>query len=253
MIAPRARLATGLGVALAAVLGALVPRPTGAELVSALSNHLVAITTGFSGTEALLFGTTGGAGDVVVVVRGPETAQVVRRKGRRLGIWLNEREVVFDRVPGFYAVAASRPLAEFLPARIAARHQIGTDTLDLVPRAPVAEAERRAFRDALIRNKQRLSLYGVGVGEVTLLGGSLFRSDMAIPANAPVGTYTVATYLIQDGEVAGAEVAPLIVSKVGFEAQLFDLAQRSAAAYGVLAITIAAVAGWLASLIFRKG
>jgi uncharacterized protein (TIGR02186 family) len=123
----------------------------------------------------------------------------------------------------------------------------------LVPRTPVADAERLAFRDALIRNKQRLSLYGAGVGEVTLLGGSLFRSDMAIPPNAPVGTYTVATYLIQDGEVAGAEVAPLIVSKVGFEARLFDLAQRYAAAYGILAIAIAAVAGWLASLIFRKG
>lgn len=237
----------------AVVLAGLAPRPTGADLVSALSNHLVAITTGFSGTEALLFGTTGGEGDVVVVVRGPDGAQVVRRKGRRLGIWLNEREVVFERVPGFYAVAATRPLAAFLPERIAARHQIGLDALDLVPRTPVADPERRAFRDALIRNKQRRALYGDGIGEVTLLGGSLFRSDMPIPANAPVGTYTVATYLIRDGEVAAAEVAPLIVSKVGFEARLFDLAQRYAPAYGVLAIAIAAVAGWLASLVFRKG
>ncbi len=238
---------------IAVVLLALTAPPTGADLVAALSNHLVAITTGFSGTEALLFGTTGGAGDVVVVVRGPEAPQVVRRKDRRAGIWVNAQEVVFDRVPGFYAAAASRPLAEFLPERVAARHQIGLDELDLMPRGNVSEADRRSFRAALIRNKEKLALYSGAIGEVNFLGGSLFRSDMTIPANAPVGTYTVATYLIRDGEVATAEITPLIVSRVGFEARLFELAQRYALAYGILAIAIASVAGWLASLVFRKG
>ncbi len=245
--------AARLAALIVIVVATSVPRPLGADLVSALSNHLVAITTGFSGTEALLFGTTGGAGDVVVVVRGPEAGQVVRRKARRAGIWVNADEMIFERVPGFYAVAASRPLAEFLPERIAQRHQIGTDALDLAPRQPLAESERLAFRAALIRNKQKLALYADAVADVNFLGGGLFRTDVAIPANAPVGSYTVATYLIRDGEVATAEIAPLIVSKVGIEARLFELAQRHALAYGVLAISIAGVAGWLASLVFRKG
>ncbi|HEV3177595.1 MAG TPA: TIGR02186 family protein, partial [Stellaceae bacterium] len=41
-------------------------------LVADLTNHLVAITTGFTGTSVVLFGATDGNGDVIVVVRGPE-------------------------------------------------------------------------------------------------------------------------------------------------------------------------------------
>ena len=36
------------------------------QLVADLSSHLIAITTGFTGTEVVLFGTTDGAGDVEI-------------------------------------------------------------------------------------------------------------------------------------------------------------------------------------------
>ena len=49
-------------------------------LVADLSSHLVAITTGFSGTDVLLFGATNGPGDIAVVVRGPAEDAVIRRK-----------------------------------------------------------------------------------------------------------------------------------------------------------------------------
>jgi uncharacterized protein (TIGR02186 family) len=231
----------------------MVPRTTGADLVASLSNHLVAITTGFAGTDVLLFGTSGGEGDVVVVISGPDTRQPVRRKGRRMGIWLNDREVVFDGVPGFYALATNRPLEEFLPNRVAARHQIGLDFLSFRPRDRIQAAEAAEFRQALIRNKQRLQLYPQAPSPISFLGGTLFRTDMYIPANAPVGAYNVAVYLVQDGDIAHAEVTPLIVSRVGLEARIFEFAHRWPIAYGLLAIVIAGMAGWLANLAFREG
>lgn len=230
-----------------------VPRATAAELVAALSNHLVAITTGFTGTEVLLFGTAGGSGEVVVVIRGPEEPHIVRRKGRRLGIWLNEKEMRFESVPAFYAVAASRPLDEFLPERVANRHQIGVDNIRLMPAPEMASDDLNDFRAALIRNKQKINLYATKTAAVTFLGGRLFRTDMYVPANAPVGTYTVGVYLVRDEDVVNAEITPLIVSKVGFEARLSDFAKRFSLAYGILAIVIATVAGWLANLVFRRG
>lgn len=235
------------------VVALILPRSPAADLVASLSNHLVAITTGFSGTDVLLFGTSGGEGDVVVVIRGPDVRQPVRRKGRQVGIWLNEREVSFDGVPGFYALASNRPLDEFLPNRVAARHQIGVEYLSLRPRGQVSAAETAEFRQALIRNKQRLQLYAQAPSEIAFLGGTLFRTDMYIPANAPVGAYTVAVYLIRDGDVASAEVTPLIVSRVGLEARIFEFAHRWPVAYGLLAIVIAGMAGWLANLAFREG
>ncbi len=95
-------------------------------------------------------------------------------------------------------------------------------------------------------------LYPLNTAPILFLGERLFRTDMRVPANAPVGDYTVSIYLVEDGEITQAESTPLIVNKVGLEARLFDFAHRQSAAYGILAVIIAAVAGWLAHIMFRK-
>lgn len=227
--------------------------PANAQLVAALSNHLVAITTGFSGTDVLLFGATDGTGEVVVVVRGPEGVATVHRKGRTFGIWVNEADMDFANVPGFWSIAASRPLEELVPERVADFHQLGLEYLRLSPLERSSERRIREFRDALIRNKQRAGLYAETQGNIVFLGNRLFRTDLWIPANAPIGTYTVSVYLVRDNDVVSAETTPLVVGKVGFEARVFDLAHRLSPGYGILAVLIAAMAGWIANLMFRKG
>jgi uncharacterized protein (TIGR02186 family) len=237
--------------AFAASTGALVPAK--AQLVAALSNHLVAITTGFSGTDVLLFGAIDGTGDVVVVVRGPESVATVHRKGRTLGIWANEADMAFANVPGFWAMASTGPLQDLVPKGVAEFHQLGLAYLSMTPLERSSERRVREFREALIRNKQRAGLYSEYQGNIAFLGNRLFRTDLWIPANAPIGTYTVSVYLIRDNDLVSAETTPLIVGKVGFEARVFDFAHRQSWAYGILAVLIAAVAGWTANLAFRKG
>src|SRR5580658_6316702 len=113
-----------------ALLGlvALVPRPGRADTVVAdLSSHSIAITTGFTGASVVLFGALDGPGDVVTVVRGPERDITIWRKAKIAGIWANAESVTFANIPSFYAVAASKPLAELLSPAAAALHKIGTD------------------------------------------------------------------------------------------------------------------------------
>ncbi len=105
--------------------------PKASTLVADLSRHLVAISTGFAGTDVLLFGATEGKGDVVVIVRGPDRPVVVHRKSRVLGVWVNTAKMTFDRAPSFYAIASSRPLAEIAASTVLARHQMGLDNLRL--------------------------------------------------------------------------------------------------------------------------
>src|SRR5690606_32742356 len=102
-------------------------------LVADLSEHLIAITTGFAGTDVLLFGATEGEGDVIVILRGPERPTIVRRKARIAGIWVNREQVTFTGAPSSYRLAASRPLDEITPPALRARHQIGVDQLRIVP------------------------------------------------------------------------------------------------------------------------
>ena len=136
-------------VHVAAMVGALAAAPAaGEELVVDLSGSVVAITTGFVGSDLLLFGATEGAGDIVVVVRGTQGDERVRRKGKVAGIWINRDEMIFNGVPGFYSVAASRPLDDILIAAEQFDNQIGSANLRLTARDPArARIEVEAFRE----------------------------------------------------------------------------------------------------------
>ncbi len=222
-------------------------------LVADLSRHLVAITTGFAGTEVLLFGAIEGDGDVVVVVRGPNHRETVRRKDRQIGIWINTGRARIDNAPSFYRLAATRPLAEIAAPEVLDRHQIGLTHLDLDIQDEDKGASPDQYRQALIRLKQQQGLYGEGVQDIGFLSHRLFRTEMHFPANVPVGTYLVEVYLINNGEVVSAQTTPLVISKIGLGADVYDFAHQQALAYGIIAISLAAAAGWVAAAALGRG
>ena len=244
------RRAWVVALALAAITMPLVLHAQ--ALIADLSSHLVAITTGFTGTDVLLFGAVEGTGDVVVVVRGPDERVTVRRKARVAGIYVNTKQMTFGKVPSFYAVAASREIDKIAPAAELARQEIGTRYLRLEPevaRDPIQVAE---FRAALLRDKQAEGLYGNAVAAVDFLGARLFRVNVYFPSNVPVGAYKVQVFLFRDGAVIGAQTTPLVISKVGASADVFDFAHRAAPYYGLIVILIALAAGWLGEAVFRR-
>jgi uncharacterized protein (TIGR02186 family) len=246
------RYAVVIGAVLATLL---VFGPTGLRaqaLVADLSNHLIAITTGFTGTDVVLFGAVDGPGDVAVVVQGPPADIMVRRKERVAGIWVNRANMRFTEVPSYYRVATNRPLDQFVGEAVLARHEIGLAHLRLTAQSRDNPAKTEEFRQALIRNKQEMGLYGTSHGQVAFLGERLFRTTVHFPANVPTGAYTVSVFLIRNGDVVSAQTTPLLVTKVGFSAEIFDFAQRQSLAYGLSAIVFAVFAGWLAGAIFRK-
>jgi uncharacterized protein (TIGR02186 family) len=224
----------------------------GQALVADLTNHLVAITTGFTGTSVVLFGATDGTGDVIVVVRGPERDMTVRRKSKVAQVWVNTRQVTFLGVPSFYSIASSKPLDDIAPPAMRQLHQIGLDNLRLTTETPISPRETEEFRTALLRNEARAGLYPPGIGQVSFLGDKLFRSDVGFPGNVPTGTYLVQVFLVRDKAVVSGQTTSLVISELGLDAEVHDFADRFALAYGLVAIALAALAGWLASLPFRN-
>jgi uncharacterized protein (TIGR02186 family) len=221
-------------------------------LVTDLSERRIDITTGFAGADVLLFGATDMGGDVVVVIRGPDQPTVVRRKERILGIWINRDWMLFEKVPSFYYVASSRPLEEVASAATLAKIRVGLDHLPLPAIGGSAGLASPPFREALIRTKQEEGLYGTTTGQVTFLGGRLFRTSVHFPANVATGGYKVEVYLIRDGRVESAQLWPLFITKVGLSAQIYDHAHTDAALYGIVAVLLATMAGWLGALGFRR-
>ena len=223
-------------------------------LVADLSSHLVAITTGFTGTNVLLFGATNGPGDIAVVVRGPAKNEVVRRKGRFGPIWANASAVMFNDIPSYYRVASSRPLEEFAPQMLLSSRKIGIDTIRMITAdETVTPDQMTEFRKALVRLKADDNLFDQSVSDITLMSNRLFRTELHFPANVPTGTYMVEVYLFRDGQITSAEIVPLNISKIGIGADIYDFAHgRYAFFYGLLAVLLAAGAGWAASAIFRR-
>ncbi|HXQ52907.1 MAG TPA: TIGR02186 family protein [Stellaceae bacterium] len=232
---------------------ACAARMASAQTVSAdLSSHLVAITTGFTGTSVVLFGATDGPADVIAVVRGPERSMVVRRKSRVAGIWMNTRAVTFEGVPSYYALYSTRPLAEIAPPAMQALHQIGLENLRFTGADARTQEDRDMFRAALIDEQRRQGLYLKEPGQVAFLGNRLFRATIDFPANVPTGTYLFEVFLVRDKAVVSGQTTPLVVSQIGFDADVNEFAERRSLAYGLLAVAGAAMAGWLASLPFRN-
>jgi uncharacterized protein (TIGR02186 family) len=245
------------------LLALLWSRPAGAaEPLVDLSTHYIAITTGFTGKDVVLFGATDAPCkndpqttdkcDVVVVVRGPYGTEVVRRKGQIAGIWMNTLQVTFTGVPNYYAVYSTRPLDEIMSPAMRALNEIGAGNLRLgvveKDRAPQQIAE---FRAALLRQQQRDDLFVEAVGGFNFLSDRLFHLALSFPANVRVGNYTVQILLVRDKAVVGGQTSPLIISQDGIDAEVNDFAGHEALAYGLVAVVAAATAGWLASLPFR--
>lgn len=223
------------------------------DLVVDLTKNVVQVTTGFTGSDVMLYGVKDGPGDVVVVVRGPLQRIVVRRKEHIAGIWINTDNMTFDAVPDYYAVASNLPIEEIVQEYERDTYQIGSGHVEFEPlevNAPLNEI--KFFRDALIRAKARTNLYTIAANDLIFLSEDMFRTEFRFPANVTTGTFSVDVFLVKDGVVQNVKTKLLNVRKFGIEATIYDLAHRQSFVYGALAILIACLAGWAANAAFRR-
>lgn len=151
------------------------------DLIADLSNHLIAITSDFTGTELLVFGAVEGGGDVVVVVTGPRDVVVVRKKTRVFGIWINAQSAEFANVPAFYAVATTRPLEELATPDKLRLNEIGLQGLRVEPGEDVDADEYQEFMQALVELKQSNGLFPTAPQHVDVVGDRLFRVKIPSP------------------------------------------------------------------------
>jgi uncharacterized protein (TIGR02186 family) len=235
-----------------ALLAVALPAQADQPLLADLTGHLIAITTGFTGTSVVLFGATDGPGDIVAIVRGPERDAVVWQKRHLGGLWINGHSVTFANVPSYYAAYSNRKLDDIAPANAQALSQIGIANLRIDPRDPQTKpGEAATFRAALIGEQKAQHLFAEYPGSIGFLGDRLFRVTLDFPANVPTGNYLVEVLLMRDGRVVSGQTTPLVISEGGVDADLNEFAMNDAALYGFAAVLGAALLGWLASLPFR--
>mgnify|MGYP000981788918 CR=1 FL=1 len=228
------------------------PALTADDIIADVSDRRIAITVGFSGADTTLFGALPENGDVILTVTGPESVVRVRRKERTLGVWLNQGMVEYDKVPGFYWIAASRPLADIAPDSWLTAQHLGVDHLRFIIRNASNYLDLATFRKALIDLRIEEGLFLAEPALASVMGGRLYRADVHIPANAPTGDYTVTTYLLQAGELVGTQKTSLTLRKEGSMADVSVIAEDYAVVYAILALVLALLAGWSSATLLQR-
>ncbi len=227
-----------------------------------LSMDKVAITADFSGADLTIFGALDNADplisrqgryDIIVVLEGPSRPVVVRRKDRILGMWINTQSETFVNVPISYSVATTRAWQDITEPKSYKQLALGAENLYMEPLdrldSPTTIEE---FTKALRQLKRTTGLYSERIGGVQFLSQNLFRATLSLAPNVPVGTHKARAFLFRNGLFIKETSAQLAIVKSGFEQSVFRVANEYSFLYGLFAVCLAMITGWLGRVIFRK-
>ena len=239
------------------------PDNVATDLPAAVAEEDIAVSSDYRGSYVTVFGVNPdrrGRGDIVVVLRGPNQDTVVMQKQRRFWFWVNDDPVRFSETPSFFAVLSNRPLRQIASPQAIWRYQLDPAASPQLTSSVPACADPSAYRAALVRLRREQGLYQEYSGRaaqesrggLTMYQGGLFRAVVRLPANAPIAEYSADTYLFRDGRLISTQRVPIRIARVGVERRIHDLAINLPLLYGILTVLLALVAGWVASVLFRR-
>lgn len=238
----------------------VMPLPETIEI--GLSTETIAIASNFSGTNLTIFGALDNADplirrqaryDIIVVLEGPTRNLVVREKSRILGMWINASSETFQSVPLSYSLASTRPLQDITDVRTYRQLSLGVNYFALNPEyGSLTDPTVMRFAQELREIKARQGLYTQKIGSVEFVSQTLFRASLPLSVDTPVGQYKARALLFRHGVFIGEANTHLNIVKAGLEQQIYDVAHQYSFAYGLFAVFLAGLTGWLGQLLFRK-
>lgn len=218
-----------------------------------LSASSVEITADFTGSELLIFGAVARETakpdtdlGVVITVSGPASPVTVWRKARKWGIWVNDEYVEIDRAPKFYAIATSAPFDDIMSDTEDLRHKVSIERAIRSVGAPENIKDSFEFTQALIDAREESALYALAQNSVDVQDATLFQTNVKMPTTISEGPYNVRVFLTREREVIAQSDTIIDVKKVGFEEWLYAFAQGYPLFYGIFAVAVAVIVGWMA-------
>ncbi|RLQ87167.1 TIGR02186 family protein [Notoacmeibacter ruber] len=236
---------------------AIGPQP---QIEIGLSTDTIYITTDFTGAALTVFGSvtdpsglSEGADTayaIAVTLEGPRQTAVVRKKSRVFGIWVNTQSEELDNIPLSYSIATSGQISDVMENQTLADLGIGIDAI------ASGTAERRSdlteFVAALRRQRLENGFYTENEDSIQFLSGPLFRARLNLPAAIPVGLHVVEAYLFANGRMIDQASLPLRIAKSDWEQTVSRTARNNSFLYGLAAVILAVLTGWLGRMIFKR-
>ncbi len=228
------------------------PSSIARPIVADANPRKINIDHNFKGLNVLVYGAREDAGNIVVVVRGPKHDQVLRRKGKVLGVWTNVENFELSDLSSFYAVASMRPLATIQNDTLLEQLEVGVDNVSIPHDYSMSIRKHGRIKESVIELMQNKGLYTSDDYDISFWGETLFRTFITFPKNISYGTYNIDVYLFNNGLLTSFQTMPIIVEKVGFEAFLHNFAYSRPLLYGCVSVIIALSIGLIVGTVFAR-
>ena len=226
------------------------------QIVADLSQDNVEISTDFLGAKILLFGAYEGkkGDDIIIVVTGPKGLVTVQKKEKVLGVWVNTQKINYINSPKYLNILSNRDINDILNQRTRKIAEIGLNNLNvrIQPGKVVSKEKEKIWRKALTRNMLKSKLWSLNENSVYLNKNVLFRSYLTLPSNVPTGIFNVKILHYRNNKLISKETSIINVLKSGISAEIYNIAQNYSTLYGIFAVLLAVLIGWITNLIFRK-
>lgn len=222
------------------------------SIISGISTNEINIDTNFHGTEILLFGAKGDAGNIVVTVRGPKKSFLVTKKQKLFGIWYNGQRVKFKDSFSYYSLFSTFN-DDKISNQLLSQLELGTDNLKFPSsNKEISIDQKNEFQSQLINKLEKNKLYTSGANRIEFLDETLFKVILQFPKNIARGVYTVEIYLISEDDLVSFQSIPIYVNQTGISATISDQSYQQPLLYGLLSVIMALVIGWLANYLFVR-
>ena len=226
------------------------------QIVADLSQDNVEISTDFLGAKILLFGAYEGkkGDDIIIVVTGPKGLVTVQKKEKVFGVWVNTQKINYINAPKYLNILSNRDINDILNQRTRKIAEIGLNNLNvrIQPGKVVSKEKEKIWRKALTRNMLKSKLWSLNENSVYLNKDALFRSYLTLPSNVPTGIFNVKILHYRNNKLISKETSTINVLKSGISAEIYNIAQNYSTLYGIFAVLLAVLIGWITNLIFRK-
>ena len=220
-------------------------------IISKISNEKISISANFEGSNILIYGVINfeeEENNLLIEIIGPQTSNLILKKEKKLGIWINKNTGQNINLPSFYYIAGTNQINDKILKR---EFKIkGTGINDIIDEMN-KELSLNKYKNEIININKKKEKFFEGIKPIELKENILFSTSIDLPSNLIEGNYLTKMHVIKDDMIIYTSETIIEVRKIGIEKWLYTIAYKNPFFYGLLSLFLAISFGWLASEVFR--
>ena len=223
------------------------------EVYFDLSEDNIEIKTDFDGKEIIIFGLLKDEHDTLLTIKGPPSKMKIQKKERYLGVWINNKQITYSKIPTLFFLSSSSKINEILPNSIQINDDLNFDKIlnnKTFDQNFIFENDQTTWNENFVRIKKKQLFYKQF--EMKIIKDKLFQTSVFFPPNTIPGIYNVDIYYIKNKTIMNKDQKEIIVKKTGIGSDIYEFAKDRAATYGVFVIIFSILSGLIAATLFRR-